>query len=476
MKRPWLVDPPIEVEAFRRCACGEHPHVEALSSASRDPLETRLTLKLSNRTTSIISLAEARIRNHRKNSIQLVAEVSYARYENTYDMFEMDFGDDLSGDDRERLSALIAAIAGTGVGEAATSPDERLQADQVAILQAVLDNGFAQLSEQGQERLGPIQELLNQQLGDMASGNINPFAISQYWTHQFDNYKDWEFARLARTESAFAQMTAKTEWLRAEFDADDSAINELNAIPPIHPNCMCDLQPMVIGNHVYMYLDTQLEPCVLCNDLADQVLDLIESMPIGDPVDSSPEDVDDYLSNLSHEDYDAVANYCGGDYHAMNEALLRGGTSDERIAQQIEQVQRVLEEAPKYGEGKTVYRSMYNLSKQDFGHLLREKNEYINQPGFCSTSSNEKLVREHLENNLDLDHRNVVIMHIEQTTGVDISSVNAKQAEVLIPPGASFQIKSRSLEEFTVNWEDTSRTFPCLVIHAKEIRSDGYGG
>jgi hypothetical protein len=152
-----------------------------------------------------------------------------------------------------------------------------IDADKGVAIRQVLDHGFERLSPNGRDALGPIVETLREQLNALTYGTVNPFDVSQFWTQQFDEYADWQFARLARTEVAFGFMTGKLAGLANQYDANDEALVDLSALPPIHPNCLCDIQPVTVGDEIWLYLDTQLEACEVCHDLADQVLDAIYS-------------------------------------------------------------------------------------------------------------------------------------------------------------------------------------------------------
>jgi hypothetical protein len=194
----------------------------------------------------------------------------HTRYDDTFD-FDVD---DLFESDVQVLVSTISAICGAACGELTSQGEDHLNSDRESLYKAVIDTGFDKLSKTGQDKLSDIFDVLREQLGDLASGSVNPFEVSQYWTQQFDQYEDWQFARLARTESAFAQSSVKLDWWRKE-GVSDEALMQLNALTPIHPSCKCEMMSMACGDSEYLYLDTSMEPCEICNDLADRVISLI---------------------------------------------------------------------------------------------------------------------------------------------------------------------------------------------------------
>lgn len=194
--------------------------------------------------------------------------------------FPWDFEDlpeDLDPEDLEITSSLIHAVAGPGLAEMLVKGQAMLDAEKGLAIRQVLDHGFERLSPEGRDALGPILSTLREQLNALTYGTVNPFSVSQFWTQQFDEYTDWQFARLARTEVAFGFMTGKLAGLMDQYDASEEALLAHSALPPIHPNCMCDVQPLTVGDEIWLYLDTQLEACPTCHALADLVLDEIYS-------------------------------------------------------------------------------------------------------------------------------------------------------------------------------------------------------
>lgn len=101
----------------------------------------------------------------------------------------------------------------------------------------LLANAFDKLSENGQMRLeGQLGELRDILQGGLAEG-LNPLEVARQMSDRFDSYERYEFARLARTEMAFAQNAGQIEEANAE-GVDMSGV-DVNAFPA-HPNCLCD--------------------------------------------------------------------------------------------------------------------------------------------------------------------------------------------------------------------------------------------
>ena len=201
--------------------------------------------------------------------------------------------DALTPEDKEILSSCISVVNGTATALAMLDQNQQLQQEYVEQFEYVMRQGMAKVSDQGAQRLAPIWSTLLDQLGALQHAQINPFAIAQFWSQQFDHYTDVEFARLARTEAAFAHNTTALHALHTDYEADSSVVEKFG-MPPIHPNCMCVLAPMSIGDRVFVYLDTQMEACSICNALADEILAAIEAQgsvsgaPVGEPEATAP--------------------------------------------------------------------------------------------------------------------------------------------------------------------------------------------
>lgn len=161
------------------------------------------------------------------------------------------------------------AVLLTKAGESHLLPMRGEQA-----IQEFLSIGFNRLSDQGRLRLagilrdpdypgGSVQSILRQA---MAEGE-NPIATARALSKRFDEYERWEFARLARTEVAFAQNTGmEAEWEAEGFSRPpDIQAGALFSSPPWHPNCICSIVPDPATG--YIVYDVATTACSICQGM-----------------------------------------------------------------------------------------------------------------------------------------------------------------------------------------------------------------
>lgn len=130
----------------------------------------------------------------------------------------------------------------------------------------MLENAFARLSESGQLRLEQVRDELHGILAGAAEAGLGPLDTARQLSAQFDEYSRYEFQRLARTEAAYASEEGVREQLQAygvtayEWLVDASACpvcqgyvgqviaaDDVENLPPAHPNCLCTVSPAGIG-------------------------------------------------------------------------------------------------------------------------------------------------------------------------------------------------------------------------------------
>lgn len=113
--------------------------------------------------------------------------------------------------------------------------------------QEMLKSGFDKLSDGARVKIGDVldgqgkpggsvRDLLNE---CMANGD-NPHTVAVKLKQKFSDIKDYDWARLARTEIAFAQNNGMLE----EYLAEDYAIPRMKdgsniPLAPYHPSCLC---------------------------------------------------------------------------------------------------------------------------------------------------------------------------------------------------------------------------------------------
>jgi SPP1 gp7 family putative phage head morphogenesis protein len=130
----------------------------------------------------------------------------------------------------------------------------------------MLENAFARLSSGGQMRLETVRDDIHGILAGGAEAGLSPLAVGRQLADQFDAYSRYEFQRLARTEAAYASeegVRAQLEDLgvtayQVLVDASACAIcqgyvgqviaaDDLENLPPAHPNCACSSAPAGVG-------------------------------------------------------------------------------------------------------------------------------------------------------------------------------------------------------------------------------------
>lgn len=134
---------------------------------------------------------------------------------------------------------------------------------QSPAVKAMLDSAFSRLSENGKMRLEGVRDEIHGILTSSTDAGLSPLDTARQLSKQFDQYKRFEFERLARTEAAFAAEAGSREQYR-EFgvthvtwvlssgacplcQAYEGKIIEIDDVenqPPIHPNDLCSTIPL----------------------------------------------------------------------------------------------------------------------------------------------------------------------------------------------------------------------------------------
>lgn len=154
------------------------------------------------------------------------------------------------------------AIGVTRATEMTGVEDAALGSRNDEAIRALMENAFDRLSEGGQMRLdGQLGELRDIIQSGMDEGR-NPLDVAREMGERFDQYEQYEFNRLARTEIAFSQNEGQMNEFRAE-GVDMSTVE--SDPPPWHPNCMCGLtiEQKDDGTWVGVY-DISDDACELC--------------------------------------------------------------------------------------------------------------------------------------------------------------------------------------------------------------------
>lgn len=134
---------------------------------------------------------------------------------------------------------------------------------QAPAVEALLNQAFDRLSQNGRLRLEGILADVQSILVSGQAAGLSPLAVARQLTRQFDAYEGWEFQRLARTEAAFAAERGTRTQLKEfgverveiltsaascpvcqEYDGQVFGIDSEADLPPYHPNCGCSVSPV----------------------------------------------------------------------------------------------------------------------------------------------------------------------------------------------------------------------------------------
>lgn len=123
---------------------------------------------------------------------------------------------------------------------------------------AMLDSAFSRLSESGALRLESVRDEVHSVLVSATDAGISPIETGRQLSNRFQQYRRFEFERLARTEAAFAAEAANRDQMRdfgvthvtillsasacpicRVYEGRVIPIDDLDSLPPYHPNCLC---------------------------------------------------------------------------------------------------------------------------------------------------------------------------------------------------------------------------------------------
>lgn len=133
---------------------------------------------------------------------------------------------------------------------------------QSPAVKAMLDAAFTRLSENGKLRLEGVRDEIHGILVSATDAGLGPLDTARQLSRQFDQYKGFEFQRLARTEAAFSAIAGTREqyqelgvtlvqWVLSSsacqicqgYEGKLYSVEDVSNHPPAHPQCACDLVP-----------------------------------------------------------------------------------------------------------------------------------------------------------------------------------------------------------------------------------------
>lgn len=194
------------------------------------------------------------------------------------------------GDDADIAATVLSSFSHViGAGQFAELRGRELTAGERKQIAAAVafqqEEGLALLSPSARERLAPVLGKLNEQLAGYVDGSTNAIEAGRGLAETFNNvwedgalapfYKDWEFARLARTEAGFAYNAEVKGWM-AEEGVSMAVIEQVGEELPAHPNCLCIYLPLSGGDgNEYMVIQASPQACPLCDDISNQTFDAV---------------------------------------------------------------------------------------------------------------------------------------------------------------------------------------------------------
>jgi SPP1 gp7 family putative phage head morphogenesis protein len=127
----------------------------------------------------------------------------------------------------------------------------------------MLDSAFTRMSENGRLRLEGVKDEIHSILTSATAAGLGPLDTGRQLSMQFDQYKRYEFERLARTEAAFAAEAGSRDQMRdlgvthvqwvlgsgacpicQSYAGKIIEIDDEENQPPVHPNDLCSTVPV----------------------------------------------------------------------------------------------------------------------------------------------------------------------------------------------------------------------------------------
>lgn len=151
-------------------------------------------------------------------------------------------------------------------------------------IEAFGEKAFTRLSEDGRSRIGGYLTDLDRKGGSIESiirtgieEGTNPNVVARDLAAQFDGYERYEFARLTRTEVAFAQE----EGLHQELGAEGWTEIAGARYPPYHPSCACSSS--VDFETGLIVPDISVTACEVCQAAGMEASFLAAEAAVGNP-------------------------------------------------------------------------------------------------------------------------------------------------------------------------------------------------
>ena len=155
---------------------------------------------------------------------------------------------------------VLQARTATGGG-----PANVLLTRDAASVQRFLARGFERLSKGGQLRLEAVLPDVKRIIQSGMDLGQNPLEIARTLKKRFDNYKGWEFERLAATEIAYAQNEAYI--VECEAAGVDISRVDRHAFPA-HPWCNCTYGTREIDGRATLVYEVAMNACEKCLAIA----------------------------------------------------------------------------------------------------------------------------------------------------------------------------------------------------------------
>lgn len=184
----------------------------------------------------------------------------------------------------EDLDALYPAFTAQGIlaqraKELADAGQTPLTPEQITAELTLLNNAIATSLDLVVPKNRALLESVFGQLKDdltaALAGSINPYDLAQIWQQRYDQFGDYQFARLARTETSFAENEMMKQDLVDNWDADSSIIDAVGQ-PAYHPSCLCGTGTIIGGDgKSYIVPMVSAAACWVCQDAATEAFGMV---------------------------------------------------------------------------------------------------------------------------------------------------------------------------------------------------------
>lgn len=182
----------------------------------------------------------------------------------------------LPGEMRTAYSiGITRAVQESGIGQAALVGTKQAMAqDELSRI------AFARLTQGARDRIGHVLYKpgypggVRDALQDAMARGESPLKVARELRDRFGDIRDYNWARLARTEIAFAQNGA----MIAEYEQEGFRRAVGGLLPPYHPNCVCGTT--ILPQQGWIIPDVARTACEVCQRHLAEYLTIVRGVPV----------------------------------------------------------------------------------------------------------------------------------------------------------------------------------------------------